>query len=217
MTPLPPDFFARSALDVARDLLGAVLVHDHPADGRLAGRIVETEAYLQDDAAFRGWGVFDTEAGVVRPEGRALPLFGAPGRAYLYRVYRRHWMFNLVTEPEGRAGAVLLRAAEPLDGLAAMQARRPAARRVPDLANGPGKLTRAFDLDGRFHAQPLDGPPLFLAAAPAPPTHPIATSSRIGLRFGIEHPYRFFLAGHPYVSPGIPGDEAARRRSGGDR
>ena len=208
-SPLSTDFFARDALTVAQDLLGTVLIHEHPEDGRLAGRIVETEAYTQDDPAFRGWGVFDAATGLVRPEGRALDLFGPPGRAYVYLVYRRHWLLNVVTEPEGRAGCVLLRAVEPLEGRHHMAARRPAARRPVDLTNGPGKLTQAFDLDRRFHGHDLAAPPLFVAAGEAPGA--VGRSARIGLRFGTDLPYRFFVERHPSVSPGVPSDRARQR------
>ena len=110
MHPLPPPFFARPTLEVARELIGTLLVRE-----RLVGRIVEAEAYTQDDPAFRSWGVVDAATGLVKPEGRAYALFGPPGRAYVYRCYN-HWLLNVVTEPEGRAGCVLLRAAEPLAG-----------------------------------------------------------------------------------------------------
>ena len=88
MDPLPAAFFARPTLEVARALLGVCLVYDHPVGERLAAQIVETEAYRHDDPAFRGWGVFDAGAGVIRPEGRALDLFGPPGTVYIYRCYR---------------------------------------------------------------------------------------------------------------------------------
>ena len=195
MTSLPDAFYARPTLDVAR-------VHDHPTDGRLVGRIVETEAYLQDDAAFRSWGVYDGAVGLVRPEGRALPLFGPPGRAYVYLVYGRYWLLNVVTEPEGRAGCVLIRTAAPRAGLDAMFDRRPAARAEVDLANGPGKLTQAFALDRAHHGMALTTPPLYLAPGNAPAAGQVGTSRRIGLRFGTEAPYRFFVKGHPCVSPG---------------
>ncbi len=212
MQLLPPSFFERPAPAVARALVGARLVHEHPADGTLVGRIVETEAYPQGDPAWRSWGIVDAATGLVMPEGRGLDLFGRPGTAYLYLCYGRYWMLNVVTEPEGRAGCVLVRAAEPLAGRPAMWKRRGAARRDADLANGPGKLCQAFDLDGRFHRHPLTAPPLFLAAPDAGRPLPVAVSARIGLRFGIDLPYRFFVPGHPCVSPAQPAVEAARAR-----
>ena len=220
LTPLTSDYFARPTLDVARDVLGKLLVHrrtPHQVRGRLSGvplvgRIVETEGYTQDDPAFRGWGVLDRETGLLRPEGRGYDLFGTPGTAYVYLVYDRHWMLNVVTEREGVGGAVLLRAVEPVEGLEVMRANRPAARRDRDLTNGPGKLTEAFGIDRAFHNQPLTAPPLYLADDGAALDGIVATSSRIGLRHGIERPWRFFFEGNPYVSPGLPSDVAAERR-----
>ncbi len=203
-------FFARPTLTVARDLLGCVLVCDDPEAGRVAGRIVETEAYLADDPAYHGWKAVDA-TGLVSMTGRTRDLFGAPGRAYLYAVYDRHWMLNLVTEPEGVCGSVLVRALEPLDGLAAMFERRPAARRARDLCNGPGKLTAALGLDGKaLHGADVTGNgPLRVEPGEA---LPFATTARIGLTRGVDLPYRFIVPGHPCVSPGVPSDVAAARR-----
>ena len=101
MDPLPTDFFARSTLTVAREMLGQRLVRDLPSGHRLVGRIVETEAYTQDDPAFHGWNLYDEETGTVRREGRAADLFGPPGTAYVYLIYGMHWLLNVVTEPDG--------------------------------------------------------------------------------------------------------------------
>ena len=211
MTPLPPDYFARPTLEVARDLIGKLLVHEHP-EGRLVGRLVETEAYTQDDPAFHGWGIVDRETGLIKPDGRGYDLFGKPGKAYVYFIYYRYWLMNVVTEREGVGGAVLLRAVEPLEGLQSMWRRRPGVRRERDLASGPGRLTMAFDVDKRFHNEPLTRPPLYLAEPEEAESLPVATSSRIGITRGIELPWRFFVPGHPCVSPGVPSDVAAARR-----
>lgn len=211
MHPLRPAFFERPTLDVARDLLGALLVREQHGGPRLVGRVVETEGYRQDDPAFRGWRVFDEATGLVKPEGRGRDLFGPPGRAYVYLVYDRHWMLNVVTEPEGVAGAVLLRAVEPLAGLQDMWTRREAAKKDRDLANGPGKLTQAFGLDGAHHDQPLTTPPLYLAAPEDAFAWPVARSARIGLRHGIDLPWRFFAENHPCVSSGTPSDQVRKR------
>lgn len=211
MTPLELDFFARSALDVAPDLLGMCLVRDQADGPRLVGRIVETEAYTHDDPAFRGWNAFDPASGLVRPTRRTADLFGPPGTAYVYKVYG-YWLLNVVTGPEGTPGCVLLRAVEPLTGLEDMFRRREAARTECDLANGPGKLTQAFALVGDAHGADLTQPPLYLADDGATPDDlSIVTSSRIGLSFGIDRPYRFFMDGNRYVSPGTPSDVKARR------
>lgn len=206
MTPLPVEFFARATLDVAPDLLGKLLVYEHPTDGRLAGQIVETEAYTADDPAMHGWNARFGEDGCVLPRGRAADLFARPGTAYVYRVYRTNWLLNVVTEPEGIAGAVLIRAVEPVQGETTMTSRRQAARRRRDLTNGPGKLTQAFDIaDASFHRADLTRPPLFLADDGAEAGR-VETSSRIGLSRAIERPWRFYIAGNPFVSPAVPSD-----------
>lgn len=209
-SPLPIAFFARPTLEVARDLLGHLLVYHHPAGDTLAGQIVEAEAYTQNDPAFHPWKSVDRETGLIKPEGRTAAFFDEPGRAYIYNVYYSNWLLNVVTEPEGYAGAVLIRAIEPLEGLDRMRMHRVAARRDRDLTNGPGKLTQAFGLDGSHHGLPLTAPPLYLAAPPEPLTVPIATSSRIGLTRGIDRPWRFFIQGNAYVSPGTPSDQRKR-------
>lgn len=192
---------------MARELLGAHLVHDHPSGQRLAGRIVETEGYTQHDPAFHGWNLYDEATGTVKREGRGIELFGPPGKAYVYLIYGMYWLLNVVTEPEGTGGAVLIRAVEPVEGAAAMQARRAAARRPVGLTNGPGKLTQAFDVDDAFHTQMLTEPPLYLAPGKSVPDDEVATSSRIGISKGVDRPWRFFIDGHPFVSPGTPSDQ----------
>lgn len=219
MHPLDRAFFARHPLAVAPDLLGAVLVHDTPG-GRLAGRIVETEAYADDDPAMHGWKATFGEDGRVMPAGRAAALFGPPGSAYVYKVYYRAWLLNVVCLPEGVAGAVLIRAVEPVAGVEAMRERRPAARRERDLTNGPGKLTEALAIAepegavrSRYHGHDLTQPPLWLARGESVPPDRVAMSSRIGLSRGADLDYRFFVAGHPYVSPGEPSDRRIARKT----
>ena len=137
MLPLPPDFYARPTLRVARDLLGARLVRI--SDGvRLSGMIVETEAYIgENDLGCHA------KAGKT---ARTRVMYGQPGRAYVYFTYGMHWMLNAVTEPEGFPAAVLIRAVEPEIGLDVIGSRRAKARRA-DWSNGPAKLTRAFGID----------------------------------------------------------------------
>ncbi|GBD00669.1 Putative 3-methyladenine DNA glycosylase [bacterium HR18] len=201
MERLSDTFFARPTLEVARDLLGRWLVHEHPCGVRLVGRIVETEAYRQDDPAFHGWRLVDPETGQVRPQGRAYDLFAPPGTAYVYLNYGMYWLLNVVTEPEGVGGAVLIRAVEPLEGLTFMQKQRPRARRPHELTGGPGRLTMAFDIDGRYHRRPLTCPPLYFAAGEPVSDALVATSGRIGLSRGNDLPWRFFVRNSPYVSP----------------
>src|SRR5213075_2807576 len=126
-------FYERSTTEVARDLLGKVLVH-----GTASGIIVETEAYLggEDLAAHSAHG--------ITPRTRV--IFGPPGHAYVYFIYGMYECLNLVCEPEGKAGCVLIRALDPICGVEDMFRRRPAARKVEDLASGPGKLTLAMNI-----------------------------------------------------------------------
>ncbi len=217
LAPLPAAFYARPTLVVARELVGKLLVHEHPADGRLVGRIVETEAYTADDPAMHGWKASFDEGGFVRPVGRAEALFGPPGTAYVYLIYRTSWLLNVVTEGEGVAGAVLIRALEPLEGVEAMRANRPLARRAVDLTNGPGKLTQALDVaDARFHGTDLTRPPLYFSDDGAARSE-VAVSSRIGIARGIERPYRFYVPRNPHVSPGPPSDLRVARKTGTGR
>ena len=219
--PLARSFFARPTLEVARDLLGRLLVYDSPDDGRLAGRIVETEGYRADDPAMHGWKATFGDDGRIRPEGRARGLFAAPGTAYVYKIYYTNWLLNVVTEPEGEAGAVLIRALEPVDGEETMAENRPASvKRRADLTNGPGKLTQALGIAdapeataSRFHGTDLTRPPLFFEAGEPVPDDHVETSSRIGISRGIDLPYRFFVVGDPFVSPGEPSDLRVARKT----
>ncbi|MEO1269877.1 MAG: DNA-3-methyladenine glycosylase [Myxococcota bacterium] len=196
--------FARPPLTVARELLGMHLIHDS-ADGRCVGRIVETEGYTQDDPAFQGWRVLDPDTGQLRTTGRGAIFYGAPGSAYIYRSWG-HWLLNIITQPEGQAGAVLIRAVEPMAGLEHIAQRRPKARCPIGQTNGPGRLTEAFGLTGQLTGHrmiqlPLAiGRPATLAELPT-----IANSPRIGLRYGTHLPRRFLFKDNPYCSPARPG------------
>ena len=209
---LPAEYYNRPTLEVARDLIGKLLVRELPSGKRLVGRIVETEAYTQDDPSFHGWGIVDRETGLIKPDGRGYDLFGKPGTAYVYLIYAKHWLLNVVTEREGVGGAVLFRAVEPLEGQSSMYERREAALRDVDLANGPGKLTQAFDIGKELHNERITEAPLYVTDSDDAQDWRIQTSSRIGITRGIELPWRFFVPGNPYVSPGTPSDLAAARR-----
>lgn len=194
MTALPHSFYDRPTLTVARDLLGCVLVR--ALDGqRLAGRIVETEAYIgaEDQACH-------ARAGITP---RTKIMFGPPGHAYVYFTYGMHWLLNVVTEPEGIGAAVLIRAVEPLDGLETIAAHR-AGRPRREWTSGPAKLTRALAIDGALNGVPLSGGALFIErGAPIPPED-IRTGPRIGIDSAPEpwrsKPWRLWIAGSSDVS-----------------
>ena len=184
---LPRAFFARSALDVAPDLLGKLLVREWQGQ-LLSGRIVEVEAYLgAEDAAshaFRG------------PTPRNRSMFGPPGHAYVYLIYGMHHCLNVVTGPEREAQAVLIRAIQPVEGLAAMRMMRGRAT-LRNLTNGPGKLCQALSINRELDGHDLcAGQTLWLADAP-PPAQPIRTSPRIGVRGdeqAVTRAWRYFLS-----------------------
>jgi len=189
--PLPRAFYATGPRRLARALLGRVLVHDDPAAGRLAGRIVEVEAYggADDPAshAFRG------------ETARNRVMFGHPGHAYVYFTYGMHHCMNVVCGQEGRAMAVLVRALEPLAGLAAM-ARRRGTDDVRRLGRGPGALASALGLTRAHDGDDLTRGPLWIADLPAVRAGAIASGPRIGIRHAAERPWRYWIAGSPFVS-----------------
>ena len=204
MDALPSSFFDRPTVRVARELLGACLVHEHPDAGRLIGRIVETEAYTENDPACHASHLSkDPETGTIAGQGRGRDLFAAPGTAYVYLIYGMHWLLNVVTEPEGTAGAVLIRAVEPEAGRDFMMETRGVQREV-DLTNGPGKLTDAFDVGEDFHRSDLTEPPLYLTDGHTVEEHEVAQSSRIGISKGVERPWRWYVAENPFVSRASP-------------
>jgi DNA-3-methyladenine glycosylase len=184
---LSRDFYARPAVEVARDCLGKILVH-----GKTAGRIVETEAYLGvDDRAAHAWrGMTD----------RTRVIFGPPGHAYVYFIYGMYECLNFVAEPVGQAGCVLIRALEPVSGIAAMQRRRPAAKRVEDLASGPGKLTLALGITRKQNGADLTNSALQVRELRDEPAVEIATTPRIGITHCADWPLRFLIAGNRFVS-----------------
>jgi DNA-3-methyladenine glycosylase len=209
---LDRDFFAGATVEIARELIGYRLVRVENGT-RLSGRIVETEAYTQDDPAFHGWDLWNRETGELEKEGRGAALFGPPGTAYVYLCYGVHWLFSVVTEEEGTGGAVLIRAVEPLEGTERMRRRRGEDRSRVELTNGPGKLSEAFGIDEGFDGRFLDEPELHFERPDGASGEgefaedvQIATSSRIGISKAVERPWRFFVQDHPYVSRGTPSD-----------
>jgi len=192
---LPRSFYARSAVRVGPDLLGGVLVRTLADGTRLAARIVETEAYLPDDPASHAF------RGMTR---RNEVMFGPPGRLYVYFTYGNHWMMNAVTGRAGQGTAVLLRAAEPLEGLEVMAANR--GREAPrDLCSGPGKLAKAFGVTGAQNGLDLvRGSDMHILAGPPIPRSRLSRTTRVGVTLGAERPWRFIVTGDPFVSRGRP-------------
>jgi DNA-3-methyladenine glycosylase len=182
-------FFARPTLVVARDLLGAEL-HSRLPEGETTGRIVETEAYLGAD---------DLASHAARlKQGRVRSMYGMPGIAYVYRSYGMHAMLNVVTEGNGTAGAVLIRALEPLSGLQLMAARRGTANERL-LCSGPGRLCQAMGVRLDRHGTDLtESDELFIVAGERPPS--ISASGRIGISRAREAPWRLFVTDSPFVS-----------------
>ena len=180
---LTREFFARPVHEVAPELIGAALL----VDG-VGGRIVEVEAYDQDDPAshsFRG------------RTARTASMFGPAGCAYVYRSYGIHWCLNLVCGEEDRAEAALVRALEPTHGLEAMRARRGhQAERA--LCSGPGKLCQALGITRVHDGLSLDEPPFELLARES--EAPLAVGPRVGITRAVEQPWRYGLAGSPFLS-----------------
>jgi DNA-3-methyladenine glycosylase len=178
---LPRRFFARPTLTVARELLGCCLVHETPR-GRLVGRLVEVEAYL---------GPRDPASHAYRRTARSEVMWGRPGTAYVYSSYGNHACMNVVTEQEGTAGAVLLRAIEPVAGTGEMARRRGlGAARVPRLiGGGPGRLTEAMGITLAHNRADLVRGPLYLVRGPRP--RRIAATPRIGISVATGVPWRF--------------------------
>jgi DNA-3-methyladenine glycosylase len=198
---LPRSFYARTATEVAPDLLGHILVRAFPDGTRATARIVEVEAYGPDDPAshaFRG------------ETPRNATMFGPPGHLYVYFTYGMHFCMNAVCGRTGEGTAVLLRAGEPLDGIEEMRARRGRERAV-ELCSGPGRFTQALGV-----ARPDDGVDLVdgdsLWVERASRSEVIGTGIRVGVR-ETTHSWRFWLEGNPFVSRGRPGPPTPKTRA----
>jgi DNA-3-methyladenine glycosylase len=176
-------FFTRSVHEVAPDLIGVTLL----VDG-VGGRIVEIEAYDQEDPASHGF---------RGQTARNAVMFGEAGHAYVYRSYGIHWCLNFVCGAPGRAEAVLIRALEPTHGLDLMRERR-GVRADQALCSGPGKLCQALGVSRDHDGRPLDEPPFELLPREAIP--PIVTGPRIGITRAVDLPWRYGLEGSPFLS-----------------
>jgi DNA-3-methyladenine glycosylase len=184
---LPRKFYARDTIAVARDLLGKIVVH-----GETSGKIVETEAYLggSDLASHSARGVTN----------RTRVIFGPPGHAYVYFIYGMYECLNLVVEPEGNPGCVLIRALEPVAGIDVMQRRRPAAHTLRDLASGPGRLTLALDITRAQNGADVTRGNLTVRSTRREEPLEIEVTPRIGIRQCADWPLRFTVKGNPFVS-----------------
>jgi DNA-3-methyladenine glycosylase len=183
------EFFSRYTPDVARDLLGSILVRE--VDGRvLRSKLVEVEAYRGSD---------DPASHAYRGETkRAVIMFGEAGHAYVYFIFGFHYCLNITTEGRGQPGAVLIRAVEPLEGIEEMERRR-GVQDLANLTNGPGKLTKALGIDLRLNGEDVvESKELFLTAGRGRDV--VVASPRIGVSSGKATLWRFYIEGNRFVS-----------------
>ncbi len=186
---LPVGFFARHAAEVARDLLG-MMIESRVGGARTVARIVETEAYLgRDDPA--------SHAYALRRNRMNEALYGPAGTWYVYLSYGVHWCANLVCREQETGSAVLLRALEPLSGLAVMRRRRGTAVDAR-LCAGPGCLTQALGISRALDGLPMPGAPVVVREGT--PATDVLVTPRIGITRAADWPLRFVLAGSPWVS-----------------
>ncbi len=184
-------FYARAPTTVARELIGKVLVRNRPDGNSLEGAIVETEAYGgSNDPASHAY------RGITK---RNEAMFGEAGHAYVYFTYSFHHCLNFVTERKGRPSAVLIRAVEPISGLDFMRKRRK-TEDITDLASGPGKICQAFDIDrslNKTDVTRIDGEIMVKNRGERPK---ILTTTRIGIKTGVEKNWRFCAADSKFLS-----------------
>ena len=186
-------FYERETEVVSRQLLGAVLECE-TEDGTASGIIVETEAYLgEHDLACHA---------AAGRTARTEALYGPPGTSYVYFIYGMYWCFNAVTRTEGLPSAVLVRAIEPLDGIALMHKRRPRVKSEVDLTNGPGKLCAALGITGSMSAQSLQRKPLVIREGEPVPDDKVEVTTRIGITKCADWPLRWIVRGNRFVSRG---------------
>ena len=190
---LPRAFYERETEIVAREMLGTVLECETD-DGIASGIIVETEAYLgEHDLACHA---------AAGRTARTEALYGAPGISYVYFIYGMYWCFNAVTRAEALPSAVLVRALEPLDGIALMHKRRPRVKSEVDLTNGPGKLCSALGITGLMSGKSLQRRPLVIREGERVPDDRIEVTTRIGITKCADWPLRWIVRGNRFVSKG---------------
>lgn len=202
---LPADFYEAPTLDLAKNLLGQLLVHE-TQEGLTSGYIVETEAYIGPrDKAAHSYG------GRLTP--RTQVMYDHPGRAYVYQIYGMHYCLNVVSGPPGAPEAILIRALQPVDGIPLMIRRRNLAldphanswpvQRLRQLTNGPGKLAQAMGIDKRQYGWNLLDSPLSIQQGQRVLAEQIASGPRIGIDYAEEardYPWRFWICDHPFIS-----------------
>jgi DNA-3-methyladenine glycosylase len=183
----PRAFYEHDTVEVAKALLGQVLVH-----GRCAGRIVEVEAYLGlEDRAAHAW------RGLTE---RTKVLYGPAGHVYVYFIYGMYECLNLSADKPGVPGCVLIRALDPIAGIGLMKRRRPAAASVHSLCSGPGRLTLAMGITRKLYGLDATAGPLTVRAWEPVQKQEIASGPRIGIRECADWPLRFWIEGDPSVS-----------------
>ena len=195
-----PDFLENPSDVAAPLLLGCTLTRTITLNGekhKLVARIVETEAYDQDDPASHAFG---------GPSERNAAMFGPAGHLYVYVSYGMHYCCNVVCGPEGFGSGCLVRAVEPLEGVEVMRELREAGRaykhplKLRDLTNGPGKVCAALSINKELYGHDLTVEPLVLGFAPLLPEETIGSSPRVGISKNIDAPKRFFIEGNAFVS-----------------
>lgn len=187
---LPRSFYARDAQVVAQELLGLYLAHFSP-EGIAAGKIVETEAYLEEDPACHA------SRGMTE---RNRVMFGPPGHAYIYFIYGMYYCFNTVTGREGVGEAVLIRSLEPVLGIPLMKNRR-GREKLTELCGGPGRLAQALGMKREQNGQDLTKGSLVICRQKKEITNiNVITTTRIGIREGADLALRYYVAGSPFVS-----------------
>src|SRR6267378_1789015 len=200
---LTSSFYERETEIVAREMLGTVL-ECQTDDGTASGIIVETEAYLgEHDLACHA---------AVGRTARTEHLYGSPGIAYVYLIYGMYWCFNAVTRSEGLPSAVLVRALEPLDGIAMMHKRRPRIVNTADLTNGPGKLCAALGITGSMSGKTLQRKPLLIREGEPVPADEVEITARIGIPRPADGPLRWIGKGNRFVSRGKGAGKGAPRK-----
>lgn len=190
--PIKASFFRRDTIIVAKELLGKILVRKIGKNDFISAKIVEVEAYMGDhDPACHAY---------KKITGRSSTLYEDGGTIYVYFIYGNYYCFNIVTEKKGIGSAVLIRAAEPLEGIDIIKEFRPKVKSIHDTTNGPSKFCLAFDIDKKFNGKKLSEEGIYISYLRKKEKFEIGTSKRIGIVKGVEYPYRFFIKNNPFVT-----------------